>query len=152
MSYSQHDLIEKARQDCKQAGHRLTPKRENVLRLMERNEQPESAYELADRYKQTYGENLSAMSVYRILNVLIDAGLVHKLECNNQYVLCSHITCQHEHQQAQFLICDRCHKAEEVGISPSLMRQLTSSVANSGFKIKNLQLELHGVCRECQTK
>ncbi len=143
-------VISKAQKECQQAGFKLTTKRQNILLLMLDGDQPESAYELADRYKQTYQDNVSPMSVYRMLNVLIEAGLVHKLESNNHYILCSHITCRHEHQQAQFLICDRCHKAQEIGINPELSEQLKISVAETGFEMQHLQLELHGICQECR--
>ena len=69
---------------------------------------PLSAYEIVDRYKTQFQESLPVMSVYRMLDFLIQEKLVHKLETAGQYMSCAHIACDHQHETPQFLICDRC--------------------------------------------
>ncbi len=142
--------LQKARDECSRNGLRLTDKRGNVLKILLQSFEPLSAYDIADRYRTEVGESLSAMSAYRMLDFLQQAGLVHKLETTNQYVACSHITCEHEHQVPQFLICDRCHAVKEVGLRRQLLNELKASIENTGFALSSQQLELHGICRQCR--
>ena len=144
--------LERASLDCAKAGVRLTDKRKQILNMLLQSVEPLSAYELIERYAEAYGDRLPAMSVYRMLQFLVDNKLVHKLETTNQYLACAHIHCEHEHRLPQFLICDRCHEVEELGLRTELVHELQNSVARSGFSLASQQLELHGVCKNCQAK
>ncbi len=108
-----------------------------------------SAYELIDQYQVQNDDALSSMTAYRILDMLVEAGLVHKLTTINQYLCCSHLLCEHDHQAPEFLICVRCHRVKEVGISNKLVSELKSSIEKTGFSLAKQQLELHGVCADC---
>ncbi|WP_370980308.1 transcriptional repressor [Agaribacterium sp. ZY112] len=139
----------RAEHDCVSAGVRLTPKRKHLLALLLIEHQALTAYELVDAYTEAYGDKLPAMSVYRILQFLVEHKLVHKLETTNQFLACSHITCEHEHNIPQFLICDKCHKVEEIALRAELVKELRGSVERTGFVLSNQQLELRGLCQEC---
>ena len=128
--------IEQARRECESAGIRLTPKRINVFSVLLSAKTAISAYQVVDDYNAEYEEKLKAMSVYRILNFLVEAGLVHRLETTNQYIACSHITCDHEHQIPQFLICNNCQQVTEVGLHKTLVDELKLSVSGCGFSVK----------------
>ncbi len=144
--------INKAQTECNHLGIRLTDKRRNVLQLLLEAGEPLSAYDVVDRYKSSKGETLSAMSAYRMLDFLLQAQLAHKLETTNQYLACSHIACEHEHRIPQFLICDKCHNVTELGLHQRLVDELKSSISDTGFVLASQQLELHGLCNNCQTK
>lgn len=113
------------------------------------SEEPLSAYELADQFKADYQDSLSAMSAYRMLDFLMQANLVHKLETSGQYLACSHINCEHKHELPQFLICDQCHGVEEIGLSKQLIKELKDSIESTRFTLTSQQLELHGTCKDC---
>jgi len=108
-----------------------------------------SAYELVEYCKNEFGEKLPAMSVYRILDFLQDEQLVHKLNLANKYVACAHITCNHEHQVPQFLICDNCQKVKEISINKSTIDTLQSNVEKAGFHLVSPQLEMNCLCKQC---
>lgn len=155
MSVHKHTIeqaLEKAHSECFRNGLRLTDKRCNVLKILLQAGEPLSAYDVSDHYRDDIGESLSAMSAYRMLDFLLQAGLAHKLETTNQYVACSHITCEHEHQVPQFLICDRCHTVKEVGLRKKLLNELKASIENTGFMLSSQQLELHGICEQCRNE
>lgn len=135
---------------CKESGGRLTAKRKNVLRVLLDKEMPLSAYEIADIYKETYNESLAPMSVYRMLQFLIDSTLVHKLSSTNKFIACSHISCKHSHQVPQFLICDKCDSVEEVNIDRQLIQGIEKAVVEKSFILNSPQFELHGLCLNCQ--
>lgn len=128
----------------------MTEKRRKVLQILLQSNEPISAYEVSDRFKSNFDESLSAMSAYRMLDFLQENDLVHKLETTNQYLACSHITCEHQHRVPQFLICDRCHTVKEVGLRKSLLDELENSIGQTGFKLSSQQLELRGLCKNCQ--
>ncbi len=142
-------LLSKAESECKKSGVRLTDKRKNVLSVLYHHQTPMSAYDVIERYRETYGSTLQAMSMYRMLNLLVEVGLVHKLETTNQYLICSHIICDHVHAMPQFLICDTCHSVEEIGVASDVLDRLRASADDSGFVISNQQLEIHGRCASC---
>jgi Fur family zinc uptake transcriptional regulator len=52
----------------------------------------------------------------------------------------------------QFLICENCHKVKEIGLKQQLIDELASSVQQTGFKLTTSQLELSGLCEDCQSQ
>jgi Fur family zinc uptake transcriptional regulator len=144
-------IIDQAENACIEQGVKLTPKRKAVLLILLENEQPQSAYEISDLYQKKLSEKIPAMSVYRMLEFLIEQGLVHKLASTNKFLACSHITCSHSHQTPQFLICDQCQSVSEVGIDTTLIQALEKSIHQKHFQLNSPQLELHGVCERCQS-
>lgn len=142
--------VEKASRLCQKLGGKLTDKRKNVLTILLTADTPLSAYDLVEQYKERYSDNLPAMSVYRMLNFLQEVKLAHKLETTNQFVACSHIICEHEHEIPQFLICDKCHSVREIGIRKQIIGELSNSIESTGFSLASQQLELHGLCADCK--
>ena len=150
MSVDIDQIIKKSQEACFLAGARLTNKRKNVLTILLESAIPLSAYEIAEKYRFHFNEALPVMSVYRMLDFLIHERLVHKLETASQYMSCEHITCEHQHETPQFLICDECGNVKEIGIKKHIMSELALSIQNTGFKLTHQQLELHGICERCQ--
>ena len=143
--------LQNAEAMCRKAGVKLTVKRKRALSLLLDAPNPISAYELIDAYKSQYQESLTAMSAYRMLNFLVDEMLAHKLQSVNKYTACEHINCSHAHELPQFLICDNCQSVSEAGIKKDTLKKLKSDVVETGFTLNNQQLELHGICNNCQS-
>jgi len=137
---------------CRKKGISLTQKRQNIFKILLTSVIPLSAYDITDAYKKTFKTSIPTMSVYRILEFLSDYGLVHKLESTNQYLACSHLQCDHEHTNAQFLICNSCSQVEEVALTSELHQQIEQGVEQTGFKLDSMQFELHGTCKSCLKK
>ena len=142
-------LIERAEQHCKSHGARLTNKRKQVLSGLLQSDKALSAYELADYCKNKFGENIPAMSVYRILAFLQDEQLVHRLKLANKFAACAHIACDHAHAVPQFLICGQCQRVKEITISKSTINKLRQSVEDAGFHLRSPQLEMDSLCERC---
>ena len=134
---------------CAKKGITLTEKRQNVFDIVLSSETPLSAYDITDGYKKKFESAMPTMSIYRILDFLSDVGLVHKLESINQYIACSHLQCDHEHNSAQFLICNNCSEVEEVALTRELHQQIEQGAEESGFKLNSMHFELHGTCKTC---
>ncbi len=142
-------IIDHAENTCRKNGAKLTEKRKRVLTGLLISKKALSAYELIDFMQKEFNESPPAMSVYRILDFLETENLVHKLHLANKYIACSHISCAHEHEVPQFLICDKCGNVKEIGIKKSLINTLKQNVEKSGYVLKSPQLELHCLCHEC---
>jgi Fur family zinc uptake transcriptional regulator len=105
---------------------------------------PLSAYEIIDQLKD---KGLTAPpTVYRALNRLIEDGLAHRLESLNAFVACRH---PHHDGTAVFAICNTCGDVREFHEADAVKR-LKSSAAAGGFAVKEMTIELRGVCQECQ--
>lgn len=142
-------LLVRAETLATKIGKKLTATRKQVLIAMLRSSKALSAYELTELVKQEFDRAIPTMSVYRILDVLVEAKLVHKMELVNKYIACSHISCDHKHMFARFLICNSCHKVKELMTRGSTLRTIRGNIEDSGFQLMNSQLELNCLCKEC---
>ena len=142
-------VMSAAEQKCIQGGIRFTKRRKQVLSVLIEADVALSAYEIAERCNAGSDSNMPAMSVYRILDLLQDQNLIHRLEIANKYVSCSHMTCSHEHDQSQFLICGGCRHVEEIYLSPDAVDALQTAASSAGFSAISPHLEIKGWCAEC---
>ena len=151
-SPSTANVIKHAEQHCAQRGTRLTEKRKQVLKGLVQSRKALSAYEIIDYCREEFGQNLPAMSVYRILEFLEGEDLVHRLHLAKKYVACSHISCNHEHKVPQFLICNGCNAVEEITIDQNVFKSLQKSVQKAGFNLAGAHLEFDCYCNKCDCK
>ena len=139
-----------AEQKCTEQGVRFTRRRKQVLSVLIKADAALSAYEIAEQCDADSDTKMPAMSVYRILDLLREQNLIHRLETANKYISCSHITCSHEHDQSQFLICDSCRHVEEIYLSSDAVDALKMAASSAGFDAISPQLEIKGWCTDCR--
>ena len=137
-------------QKCLQGGIRFTKRRKQVLSVLIKADVALSAYEIAERCNAGSDSNMPAMSVYRILDLFQEQNFIHKLEIANKYVCCAHLSCSHEHEKSQFLICGGCRHVEEIYLSPDAVDALQTAASAAGFSAISPQLEIKGWCAQCQ--
>ncbi len=145
------EAIESAERKCSQRGIKLTRRRREVLTTLLEANRALSAYELVNLCNESSNEPMPAMSVYRILEFLREEQFVHKLETANKYIACKHIACEHEHKQPQFLICNDCHKVQELDTAVEALSSVETAASMLNFKLLNPQLEVSGSCGLCKT-
>ena len=143
------ECLERAESDCGKYGTRLTSKRKHILLSLLQSDKAMSAYEIVDYCKNEFGKTMPAMSVYRILDFLQEKLLVHKLNSANKFVACSHITCNHDHEVTQFLICNECLQVKEININQSTIKALQQNIEKAGFHLLSPQLEMNCLCENC---
>ncbi|MEM8982472.1 MAG: Fur family transcriptional regulator [Pseudomonadota bacterium] len=136
--------IEHAESVCQQAGKRLTAQRRWVLELVWASHKPVGAYDILEAMSAG-GKRYAPPTVYRALDFLIDAGLVHRLDSLNAYVGCRDPS--HAHS-AQFLICTGCHAVLELD-DPGIEASIRDRTEHIGFKARSVGLEVQGLCRAC---
>ncbi|HAE25832.1 MULTISPECIES: transcriptional repressor [Hyphomonas] len=124
-------------------GQRMTKIRRKVLRLLLESTEPAKAYDLLANLD---GEgSAKPPTIYRALDFLQETGLAHKIESLNAYVACGHASHRHS---AVFLICDKCHGAEELH-AEATSQALKAETDAAGFKMSRAVVEVRGICRDC---
>lgn len=134
-----------AEEFCRARGLRLTALRRQVLELIWAQHQPAKAYDLLARLAEIQARPTAPPTVYRALEFLLEAGLVHRIESANAYVGCRDP--EHRHS-AQFLICRACGQVGELEES-GIGKDIDEQAAGHGFRVERYQLEVVGLCPHC---
>ncbi len=137
--------LNQAKRVCEKEGERFTDLRRQVFELVWAEHKPIKAYDLLSQLASKRS-GVAPATVYRTLDFLQSQGLVHKLESLNAYMGCSHPGKDHE---GHFLICERCEEVREVE-SQSFTQSIAKIEQEHNFKIKQMTVELFGVCGSCQ--
>ena len=136
--------VSTAAQLCERKGLNLTPIRRRILEIVWRAHEPIGAYEiLAELAKER--EKAAPPTVYRALEFLMDAGLVHRIDSLNAFLGCTEPG--HAHV-AQFLVCRQCQRVAEID-DPAINRVLAEQSRVKGFRIEPTSLEIKGLCSDC---
>ncbi len=137
-----------ARAHCDARRLNLTPQREAVYRTLLAFDGPVKAYELLTRMQQD-APGMAPMTVYRALDFLIEAGLIHKIAATASFVPCTHEG-EHAHGQVAFLVCQRCGAVDEVEAEGMIHALDHAKPHRPGFAMQSI--EVHGLCGDCAAK
>lgn len=137
--------LERLESLCRERGQRLTRQRRTLLTMLLTAGRALSAYELLDLLRPEDAK-VTAASVYRTLEFLMDLGVVHRLESTRSFVLCEHPDAPH---WVQFLICRRCGQVVEA--EDERIAAATERLGQRlGFALDQRIVELTGVCEGCR--
>ncbi|MDO8271434.1 MAG: Fur family transcriptional regulator [Gammaproteobacteria bacterium] len=139
------DALREAERVCAQRGERFTPLRRTVFELLWSSHKPVKAYDLLAQLAVTH-DRPAPPTVYRTLDFLQEAGLVHKLESLNAYIGCGEPGRRH---QGQFMICEECGVVAELD-DEVLTAMIDTNARKIGFKVNDETIEISGLCRQCQ--
>jgi len=137
--------LDTADQVCGERGLRLTAIRRRVLELVWNSHKPVGAYDILAALGEE-GRRAAPPTVYRALEFLIDAQLVHRLDTLNAYIGCQDPREAHE---GQFLICRNCRSVAELD-DPEIARLVNRKATDLGFDAIRQMLEIQGLCPSCQ--
>lgn len=137
--------LRKAEKTCAAEGMRLTPLRRRVLELVWDSHTPVKAYELLERLSKER-QRAAPPTVYRALDFLLEAGLIHRIESLNAFVGCG--APAHGHT-GQFLICTDCGTVAELD-DHKLSGMIVKRAEVLGFQVTRETIEVEGICRACQ--
>jgi len=134
-------------------GLRLTPIRLEVLDEIAASHAAIGAYDVLDRLARK-GRRLAPISVYRAIDALVEAGIVHKLETQNAFFAC-HRPDEHAREPAGggqlVLTCNSCGTVAE--LAGETVREAIAGAARSArFKIASSVLEVRGTCSNCSSR
>lgn len=147
---NQNDLF---RQYLAQRGLRLTAERQAVLDEVFATHDHFEAEELLLRLKKGR-HRVSRATIYRTLELLVDAGLVRKVGTLNltpQGGAGSYYEHIWGHQHHDHLVCTACGRVIE--FSNEALEGLQEQICQTyDFKPHSHSLKIVGLCRECQKK
>jgi Fur family transcriptional regulator, zinc uptake regulator len=123
----------------------LTRNQALVLEKLGAAEGPLSAYALLDRLRDDGFR--APLQVYRALEKLLAAGLVHRLESLNAFVACAG-THRHKHGMTAFAICEKCGSVAEF-CDDRMGGRLEEWIGTAGFRPSRAVIEFRGLCAEC---
>ncbi|MGZ4181745.1 MAG: Fur family transcriptional regulator [Solirubrobacteraceae bacterium] len=128
-----------------QAGLKRGGARERVIELLATKPCALSVVEIEDELRAS-GRPTGRASVYRVLDLLVDHGLVERLEVGDGQARFerSHPDGEHHHH----LVCDRCGRLVAFD-DPGLERAIDRLSERLGVRIDSHDVLLRGACQRC---
>ena len=126
----------------RRCGARATPARIRVLQLLRSTPRALSHNQI----EQALGESaLDRVTLYRVLDWLVESGLAHKNADANRVFRFS-ATAESEHTQHVHFRCDSCGKVFCLDQPPPAPPAMPD-----GFSLLRADFDLHGCCANCGT-
>ena len=136
-----------AARHCAARGLTFTPLRRQVYALIAAERTPVGAYDLLDRLK-TEKANAAPVTVYRALDFLLEAGLIHRIDALQAYSVCEAGATDHG---GMLLVCDNCKSVTEFE-NARLEHQIAETALAHKFHIANHLIEIRGLCSHCEAR
>lgn len=125
-------------------GLKKTKTREIIYNKLKELNRPVSSEELHSLLVKNYSINLA--TVYRNLNTLEEINVIEKIVRQDGISYYSLIDDSHIH----YMVCDNCNAHLKLETCP-IDLNLINKTYNNGFKSTRHILEIHGICKNCQS-
>ena len=139
--------LDRAQQAFETKGLRLTDLRRRVFEEIAGSHHAVGAYDILDRLSKQGGSRLAPISVYRAIDALLSAGVIHRLESKNAFFAC-HSTHMSERDQL-ILACEQCGRVAEVTAEP-VFEAIVRAAGDARFTPVRTVAEVTGRCADCQ--
>ncbi len=122
--------------------YKRSRQREYIYKLLQKTDKHPTASWIYDQLKPEF-PNLSMGTVYRNINILLDQGLIQKIEAGSSFDRYDANTEPHYH-----FLCKECGAVDDIPFE--LFKTLNEDVSQStGYKIDGHRLDFFGICPEC---
>ncbi len=129
-----HDILKK--------NYKRSRQRERILELLRGTGKHPTASWLYDRLKSEFPD-LSLGTIYRNLNILVEQGLIRKIDFGSTFDRYDANTLPHYH-----FICERCGSISDLKIP--INDELNKRVElDTRYKAKRHRIEFYGICDKC---
>jgi Fur family ferric uptake transcriptional regulator len=128
------------------AGYRNGAARTALVDLLDTQTCCASAADLHDTLRER-GRNVGLASVYRVLDSLLESGLVQRVDVGDGVARYEPVRTSEEHHH--HLVCTGCGKVEAF-TDPGLERAIHRVEETSGYAVDTHDVVLHGACADCQ--
>jgi Fur family ferric uptake transcriptional regulator len=137
---------EQAREELRRAGYRAGAARASVIDYL--GDQPccRGAQEIHAALTGR-GAKVGLASVYRVLDTLVEHGLVQRVDVGDGIVRYEPLRNDAEHHH--HLVCDDCGKVERF-VDPRLERAIHDVEERSGYSVSAHEVVLRGACADCR--
>lgn len=129
---------------------KFTTLRKAILSIFLESKKAMSAYDVLAILKKSR-ESAEAMTVYRVIEYLIEKNIIHRISTENKYVFCTQIkhgSCEHS---GLFFICKKCLSSFEV-LDKNFDALLKNLSRQHHFFTDASFVEIKGVCKDCMPK
>ena len=133
-------------QRLRTAGYRNGAARTALVDLLDTQTCCASAADLHDTLRER-GRNVGLASVYRVLDSLLESGLVQRVDVGDGVARYEPVRTSEEHHH--HLVCTGCGKVEAFTDS-GLERAIHRVEETSGYAVDTHDVVLHGACADCQ--
>jgi len=133
-------------QRLRTAGYRNGAARTALVDLLDTQACCASAADLHDTLRER-GRNVGLASVYRVLDSLLESGLVQRVDVGDGVARYEPVRTSEEHHH--HLVCTGCGKVEAF-TDPGLERAIHRVEETSGYAVDTHDVVLHGACADCQ--
>ncbi|MBO8136610.1 MAG: transcriptional repressor [Desulfotomaculum sp.] len=141
------ETINEVSKILKQQEYKLTPQREQILRVLLENKDKHLSAEDVYTLVKKKTPDVGLATVYRTLELFLEHDIIHSVNFGDgckRYEFGGQEDGHHHHHA----ICLKCGKIIE--INEDLLEELEDKVIKEqGFKITNHELKLFGYCRDC---
>ncbi len=132
------------------AGLRATRAAQTVLALLEQAARPLAHDDVVAAYTAAAGERPDRVTIYRVLDRLVEAGLCERRVGADRIGRFSRRAAAPGH----VFECNHCHKVLALPADPELprvMSRLGRELRKHGIDAHRTALTLHGTCGDCRT-
>ena len=130
---------------CRSKGLPLTVQRRAIFEVvLERDDHP-TADQVFEVVRQRI-PGVSRTTVYRVLDTLVDLGVVRRVQSGGNAIRFDGKTYRHDH-----LICRQCGRMTDFE-TPQLTELPLPKGKPQGFQIDDYTVQFTGVCAECRKK
>ncbi len=138
--------IDRAQRAFEDKGLRLTDLRRRVFQEIAGSHHAVGAYDILERLGEQ-GERLAPISVYRAIDALLSAGVIHRLESRNAFFACH--AAHSDETELLVLACERCSRVAEVAGGP-VFDAIAKAARDARFALSRTVAEVSGLCADCQ--
>lgn len=142
------DYLIKFRDMINDLGLNNSVQKEYVLKLLFNCENHLNADDIQQMIKKEYKINIGIATVYRVLNLFEEMGIVRAITIHGQDSKVYEINLKSHHDH---IVCMRCGKIEEY-ISKEIEELQEHVAQNRGFKLQSHNMIMYGICKECQNE
>ncbi len=138
--------VDKFREFLLTKGMRLTPEREAIVNAVYAEHDHFDAEQwVTDLSGRRGAERASRSTIYRTLNLLVEAGLLRRVARTNDREVYEH---DYGRQRHDHLICKKC--GDMIEFPNEMISGVLEKVAEQhGFRMAGHRLEVDGVCAAC---
>lgn len=139
--------IDRAERAFEAKGLRFTTLRRRVFEEIAGSHHAIGAYDVLERLRER-GTRLAPISVYRAIDALLGAGVIHRLESRNAFFAC-HSAHAADRDDQLILACERCGRVAEVP-GRSVFEAIAGAVRAARFQPGHTVAEVTGLCADCR--
>jgi Fur family ferric uptake transcriptional regulator len=142
---SQHHGTRNWADELRRRGHKATPQRTMILRVLEQTQDHLSAEEIG-RAVEASAVGLSRSTVYRTVETLAELGIIKatRMGRSTQYELAGADDHGHHH-----LVCSNCGRAVDLQMGRAAT-VLEKEAEAAGFEVEDIDVVVTGRCADCR--